>query len=128
VRVATETLLGDFLREIHDVVAVRKRIEEETKIRAANEISEAPGKLEVGQEVLLDQGDASEGRNAFITTPEDEVTSSQSNSAADIDEKETGGMFSCYPRDPLLNIPSLDTWPRCKDRLFRHCGNSNPAA
>lgn len=50
VRVATEGLLADFLREIKDVTAIQRRHEEQLKVKREATVTEASRRLEVEKE------------------------------------------------------------------------------
>ncbi|OCH88327.1 ARM repeat-containing protein [Obba rivulosa] len=54
VRVATENLLADFLREIRDVTLVQKRNEEQLKSKRATPLVDQPRRADVDKEGLLD--------------------------------------------------------------------------
>ena len=67
VRVATETLLGEFLREIQDVTVVRKRNEERLKSKKDKDLVEPARRSEHTQDNLLDVVLTHSERAAFIS-------------------------------------------------------------
>ncbi|TFK64053.1 ARM repeat-containing protein [Pluteus cervinus] len=93
VRVATETLLGDFLREIHEVAMVKRRVDEEAKAKAALDLGDVNRKIEATAELPVDTGEIPAERNVFIAgddeTALNELTSPE-DLLSDIDEKDTG--------------------------------------
>jgi vacuole morphology and inheritance protein 14 len=84
VRVATEAILAEFLREIRDVTLVRRRFEEQAKARKEKEIVEQTRRPENAQSKLLDipperavfipENDASPNQESDGTPNEDFVS------------------------------------------------------
>jgi vacuole morphology and inheritance protein 14 len=67
VRVATETLLGELLREIREVTVVRKRYEEHMKAKRENGTAEPGRRAENIQERLMDVTMTSSEHAVFLS-------------------------------------------------------------
>lgn len=97
VRVATETLLADFLREIKEVTLVRKRFEEETRSKLGSERAESIRRPDTAQGKLPDLSLENSERSVFITENDDNPPEYMTDSgikddlASDIDDRDTGG-------------------------------------
>ncbi|KAF8663444.1 hypothetical protein AX16_001014 [Volvariella volvacea WC 439] len=104
VRVATETLLGDFLREIHNVAVVRKRMEEDAKSKTSG-AEDSIRRSE--QNDIQEQGTVTDDHKTLAGEVDDELGS-------DIDEKDTGvwvpgqGVKINYPAIIEILLQQLD--------------------
>lgn len=111
VRVATETLLADFLREIRDVSIVRKRNEEHAKSKKEKEQAEPTRRPDVDKEKLPDITLSHPERAAFLqdhggVTPnhEDDI-GYRDEVKSEIDYRDNGGMKLSYcPAHRLLTL------------------------
>lgn len=94
VRVATEVLLADFLREIRDVSVVRKRAETLPKATSSVGDADSINRSESGQTAEYSLTHSPE-RAAFL--PDDDHRYSESelkgDRASDVDIRDTGGTF-----------------------------------
>jgi vacuole morphology and inheritance protein 14 len=94
VRVATETLLADFLREIRDVSYVRRQVEEQAKSKTpAESIRQADTVTDKLPELTLEDTEhavfigESDDRSDF-----DNDSSLKEDLTSDVDDRDTGGM------------------------------------
>lgn len=97
VRIATETLLADFLREIRDVSIVRKRCEEKDKSRRESEPAESIRRGDTVKEKLPELTLENSERAIFIAENDDnsdhEKEVLKDEHASEIDYRDTGGKF-----------------------------------
>jgi hypothetical protein len=105
--VATETLLADFLREIRDVSAVRKRYEEQLKLKQERELTEPAIRQKHAGEILPDITVPHSERAAFI--PENNTVSDHNGEpipkedhVSEVDYRDTGGMTHYFTNQLLL--------------------------
>ncbi|KAL4247019.1 VAC14 family protein [Abortiporus biennis] len=91
VRIATEKLLGDFLREIRDVTIVQKQHEEQLRAKREAEIAELARKAEAEKEKLPDITMAHPERASFIpeTDNDDSPYENDLDSEAPLEEHES---------------------------------------
>lgn len=117
VRVATETLLADFLREIRDVSVVRKRTEEQARSKRDNESIRHP---DTASETLPDLVLENSEHAVFIAEKDDHSTfyddesSHKEDFTSDGDYRDSGGrshqtLTGCRKTE---FIDSLDSRPR----------------
>lgn len=93
-RVATESLLADFLREIRDVTSVQKRQEEQAKVKREATLAESSRRNDADRERLPDITMDHSERGAFIPEHDDVFDNDLENHDDGQDEqevRETGG-------------------------------------
>lgn len=96
VRVATETILADFLRETRDVTVVRKRSEEQAKSKQDSEPNEQPRRPDTDKESLPDITLGHSERAAFISendvlSNDDSDLTPKDDPLSESDYRDTGG-------------------------------------
>ncbi|KAH9947163.1 ARM repeat-containing protein [Amylocystis lapponica] len=91
VRVATENILADFLREIRDVTVVQKRNEEILKAKREAAAAEQPRRLDGEKEKLSDITVANSERGAFLSENENGVYDDSSEVSRDDRQSEQDG-------------------------------------
>ena len=116
VKVATEILLADFLREIREICSLKTRIDD-AKPQRRNEDGESPrADADVPQEpseqaIFLNEKDS---QPFYDNEAKDDLTS-------EVDIRDTGGM--CPPsswKNAYDVLHSLAPWARCQDRFCCH--------
>lgn len=130
VRVATENLLADFLREICEVTAVQQRSEEQLKAKreaAAEQSRRADPEKERSQDLSAPVTE----RGAFL--PDNEHVLVDESPLASPDEKQdgrdAGRKYSCVARIASIDLYSrLGPWSGCQDRLRCYSRDSHPTA
>lgn len=106
VKVATENLLADFLREVRQVTQLQKRHEAQAKVRREAELQEEARRAETEQEKLPDITMVHSERAMFV--PENGVEDGRekewNGSEQEVDHRDTGSEFSpfCLSVAPLL--------------------------
>lgn len=86
VRIATENLLADFLREIRDVTLVQRHHEDQLRVKRAAEAEHLPRSTDGEKEKLPDITMANSERAAFV--PEYDEESIDDDSTSPFDEKD----------------------------------------
>lgn len=96
VRVATEVLLADFLREIRDVSVVRKRADKLAKATSSVGDAESINRSESGQTAEYPLTHSPE-RAAFLPDDDHKYSDSEfkDDRASDVDIRDTGGALFC---------------------------------
>jgi hypothetical protein len=136
VKVATENLLADFLREVREVAYLQKRREEKVKAqRYAKQEQREHRDTDPPKEALPEITMVVPDRAAFI--PDNDGQSSlhdgesfREKEPAAEDDRDTGGELPC-PKLPVVALNdsasfSLDSWPGCLCRPCGYCRNSYP--
>ena len=133
VRVATEGLLADFLREIREVTIVQRRHEEQLRAKREATVTEASRRAEAEKDKLPDITMDHHERATFI--PEnDDVFDNDLDTPEDKQEdqelRDSGGkLFELLNHcRSLLTRHSLGTWSGCTDRLCGYRGDSTKTA
>ena len=116
VRVATENLLADILREIRDVTIVSRQLYQQSKPKTP---AESIRRSELEGEKLPDLTLENAERALYMMENDEESTHSNQlggpSEGSDIDDRETGGMRLYWRRFQRLNLYSLDTRSRGQD-------------
>jgi vacuole morphology and inheritance protein 14 len=107
VRIATENILADFLREIREVSIVRKRYEEQSKYGRESDSPETMRRADYDREKLLEVALSPSEGAVFLTdneadlTPEEESTY-RDDHVSDKDYRDSGGeSFSSGLAEPF---------------------------
>lgn len=93
VKVATENLLADFLREVRDVTLLQKRYEAHAKVRKEAELEEEARRAENEREKLPDITMIHSERALFVPENgvEDGREKERAGSELEVDHRDTGG-------------------------------------
>lgn len=115
-RIATENLLADFLREIRDVTLVQRHHEDQLKAKRAIEAETAARGVDGDKEKLPDITMVAPERAAFVPEYDEESVDDTSTmppdeKEGDIDERDLGGRFHtlCNYRQHL-NLALFEAW------------------
>lgn len=106
VRVATETLLADFLREIRDVSLVRRQLEEQAKSRTP---AESLRRLDMATDRLPELTLEDSEHAVFIGENDDHSNYDNDSSfkegpTSEVDDRDTGGMLHQESNDLVVNM------------------------
>ena len=122
VRIATENLLADFLREIRDVTLVQRHHEDQLKANRAAEADSAARGADGDKEKVPDITMVAPERAAFVPEFDEESVDDASvthfdEKEGDINERDLGGKQSRIRElwSEMNNAYSVGAWPWCEN-------------
>lgn len=90
VRVATENLLADFLREMRDIAFVQRRAEEKARLAREAELDRHDGEKEKLPDITMSHPE----RAAFLPEDDGFLGRHDSDIVPDAEHRDTGGLFA----------------------------------